>query len=428
METRTKRLAVTVTLTSSLALGRYDLRAQETAGDACLPGARLRGAAAQVLLADGACPAGHRDGPRHVGPADCPFGTLFEGEAPALFRDCLPARATDVLPATAMSCGHSPGFRTQRGPERGHGVFDTLIDRAFWETLRPGGLLYLPRCPRPECGARVEPCRSFYGRRAAAGTRSYFQSRVASRVLLRAAVDRARRVADPGTAHAVPVVAEAYRDDGEGPGGLQPTTFHGEVIVLDGENAALLADALRRVDHLGGGTSRGLGAVRVEVEDGAPESPLAGRLENFARGVSVRRSQYARLAPLSSASLEGAYFTIDLRSDALLRRHGWEPTVVLHADLLQSATGVGDPSLSLVRAYAEPGWRGGWHEAWGLPRPVELVARRGSCYLFRTNDLGAWTGALEALEWTGLGARTSEGYGDVRVCDPFHLVLREQAV
>src|SRR5437764_9500763 len=144
--------------------------------------------------------------------------------------------------------------------------------------------------------------------------------------------------------------------------------------------------------------------------------------------VAHRREQYGRLAPQSAASLEGAYFSVDLRSDALLRRGGWEPTTVLDAELLGVATGVEDPSLTLVRAYAEPEWRGGWQAAWGLPRPTELVARRGSCYLFRTTNLAAWTAVLEALEATGVGARTAEGYGEVRVCDPFHLVLREHAV
>ena len=101
---------------------------------------------------------------------------------------------------------------------------------------------------------------------------------------------------------------------------------------------------------------------------------------------------------------------------------------MLDVDLLRAATGVGDTSLTLVRAYAEPAWRGGWQAAWGLPRPTELVARRGSCYLFRTANLPTWTEALTALEERGVGARTAEGYGEVRVCDPFHLVLRERAV
>jgi CRISPR-associated protein Csx10 len=425
MDTSWKRLAVTITLASPLALGDHKPGGQSAAVRDYVPGARLRGAAAEVLLADGGCPPEHRAPHGHCGATDCAVGALFAGPNAAVFTDCLPADAPDVLPATAVSCQHAPGFRTQPGPERGHGVFDTLVDRAFWEILQPAGLLYAPRCPEPECRARVARFTGSYGRGASGGARSYAAARVPTQVLARAAVDRPSRTAATDLRYSLPVIAEAASD---GRGGTRPTTFRGEVLVADEAHGARLAEALGRVERLGGGGSRGLGTVAVTVTDAAPPLPLAERMEVFARAVSVRRGQYARLAPLSAASLEGSYFSIDLRSDALLRREGWEPTTVLDADLLRAAAGVADPSLRLVRAYAEPGWHGGWNTAWGLPRPTELVARRASCYLFRSTDPGGWMAALEALELRGVGQRTAEGHGRIRVCDSFHLVLREQAV
>ncbi|HLH25047.1 MAG TPA: CRISPR-associated RAMP protein Csx10 [Chloroflexota bacterium] len=420
-----KRLGVTITLESPLALAERQPDGQSVEGLDYVPGARLRGAAAAVLLAEGACPPAHREANGRCRAADCPVGALFGGPAAAVFGDCLPADAPELLPATAVSCQRVPGFRTQLGPERGHGVFDTLIDRAFWEILQPAGLLYTPRCPEPGCQARVVRYAGCYGRGASGGARSYTAARVPTRVLARAGVDRRTRTTAAGRAYTVPVVADVVADAG---GGTRQMAFRGEVLVPDDANGARLADALARVEQLGGGGSRGLGAVRVVTAEVPPPSPLAERLEVFARAVSVRRGQYARLAPLSAASLEGSYFSLDLRADALLRRRGWAPTTVLDADLLRAATGVADPSLTLVRAYAAPAWRGGWNAAWGLPRPTELAAARGSCYLFRTTDLAAWNAALEALEWQGIGLRTAEGYGRVHVCDPFHLVLREQAV
>ena len=62
----------------------------------------------------------------------------------------------------------------------------------------------------------------------------------------------------PGLAYTVPVIAEAAAD---GHGGLRTTAFRGEVLLPDDTTGALLTAALRRVDHLGGGGSRGLGAV-----------------------------------------------------------------------------------------------------------------------------------------------------------------------
>src|SRR5581483_4762706 len=121
-------------------------------------------------------------------------------------------------PATAMTCEHAPGFRTQPGSARGHGVFDTLVDRAFWEILQPAGLLYSPRCPEPDCRARVQRYAGSYGRGASGGARAYAAGRVPTGLLARAAVDRRNGVAAPEMAYVVPVVAEAAPD---GRGGLR---------------------------------------------------------------------------------------------------------------------------------------------------------------------------------------------------------------
>jgi CRISPR-associated protein Csx10 len=421
-----QRLAVTITLESPLALGERKPGGQATHVLDYLPGARLRGAVAEALLDEGADD----------------LGALFDSPGAAIFRDARPAAVfrdggqgtsdapADVLPATAMSCRRHPGFRgvpTRQAAagERPHGVYDTLLDRAFLETLNPAGLLYRPRCAERSCEAWAAPFRGYYAARGVGGAASYARAHVPGRLLARVALDRHRRVAADELLYTVPVLGE-LADDGEEP--PRPTVFHGEVLVPDDANGARVAAALERVDHLGGGGSRGLGAVRITTAPAPAPDPLDARLDRFRGAVARRREQYARLAPLSAASLDGAYFSIDLRADALLRRQGWEPTTLLDAELLRAATGVDDPSLTLVRAYAEPDWRGGWQAAWGLPRPTELVARRGSCYLFRTANAAAWTAALEALEATGVGARTTEGYGEVRVCDPFHLVLREHAV
>ncbi len=95
--------------------------------------------------------------------------------------------------------------------------------------------------------------------------------------------------------------------------------------------------------------------------------------------------------------------------------------------MLQEATGVRDDSLKLVRSYAGLGYRGGWQSAWGLPKETEAVATMGSVYVFWAEDIGRWQAALAGLEATGIGHRRMEGFGRVRVCDEFHLILREGA-
>jgi CRISPR-associated protein Csx10 len=422
------RLAVTVRLASPLAVSERRPGGQAATGLDYIPGARLRGAVADVLLRQGECPAAHRDEQGCCAAEDCAIGRLLTGAQSAQFRDALPLGASEVLPATAMTCAVLPGFQVVGAADQAHGVFDTLLDRALWEILAPSGLLYEPTCPARRCGAPAERFEGFYGRQAIGGKLAYVAGRVPSRLLARAGVDRQRGAGSDDLAYTVPVIAEATRTGADPTGPLARTTFHGEVLLADQGDYALLADALRRVTRLGGGRSRGFGVVEVAVETATPAEPLGARLERFTRAMVARRGQYARLAPLSVAALEGSFFCLTLQSDAVLRRGGWEPTTVLDAELLQAYARVDDPTLSLVRTYAQPAWRGGWQVAWGLPRPPEAVARRGSCYLYRTSNLAAWTAALDRLELVGVGERTADGFGQALVCDPFHLNLRDQAV
>ena len=293
-----QRLAITITLESPLALGERKPGGQATHVLDYLPGARLRGAVAEALLDEGADD----------------LGALFDSPGAAIFRDARPAAVfrdagqgtadapADVLPATAMSCKRHPGFRgaptRQAAPgERPHGVYDTLLDRAFLETLNPAGLLYRPRCAERSCEGWAAPFRGYYAAHGVGGAASYARADVSSRLLARVALDRRRRVAADELLYTVPVLGE-FADDGEEP--PRPTVFHGEVLVPDDANGARVAAALERVDHLGGGGSRGLGAVRITTAPAAAPDPLAARLDRFRGAVARRREQYARLAPLSA--------------------------------------------------------------------------------------------------------------------------------
>jgi CRISPR-associated protein Csx10 len=62
-------------------------------------------------------------------------------------------------------------------------------------------------------------------------------------------------------------------------------------------------------------------------------------------------------------------------------------------------------------------------------KDVELVTNRGSVYLFSVDSAhrGQWSEALRQLEEKGVGDRTVEGFGQVRVCDEFHWIFREEA-
>jgi CRISPR-associated protein Csx10 len=89
--------------------------------------------------------------------------------------------------------------------------------------------------------------------------------------------------------------------------------------------------------------------------------------------------------------------------------------------MLQERCQVDDDSLLLVRAYSGYDLRGGWNVAWGLPKDVDVVVPMGSVFVFWTRHPEHWDEALLDLERRGVGERTVEGFGQVRVCDAFHI-------
>ncbi len=101
--------------------------------------------------------------------------------------------------------------------------------------------------------------------------------------------------------------------------------------------------------------------------------------------------------------------------------------VGLEHELLQLNTDEKDNFLKLEVVYSSYNYRSGWNAAWGLMKDIELVTDRGSVYLFSTNQPDLWIEKLKDLELKGVGDRTSEGFGQVQVCNEFHSVFREKA-
>ena len=450
---------------SPLAIGERKPGGQFRESWPYIPGSLVRGAVAEILLRgakdDHDCNGYHQDNPEQR--EGCLFYRTFLGKAPALFGNAYPAPYDGeypapgdgmprVIPATAVTCKDRSGFarhsrsgcRLADEPEP-HGVFDTLIDRLCCEELEPAGMLYRPSCPRydpanPQCSGRVDKFTGFYVARKgrslyqwlkegcqAEGLFKFEKTSVPQRILTRVALNRRRGVAEEGLLYSPFVLTEGERITGEKGVESQPSRFVG-LIWAPKDLAEVVRDALEKVDYIGGSASRGLGRVEVRITERFASSTVEERLEAFNQVLRKRWELYKRLGGGTEHSHDkGYFFVIGLQSDAILKREGWLPTMVLNEEMLQEAAGVRDASLKLIRSYATYGYRGGWQSAWGLPKEVEVTARMGSCYVFWTQDIGLWEPALARLEITGIGERRAEGFGRVRVCDEFHLILKEVA-
>jgi CRISPR-associated protein Csx10 len=404
-----ERLSVTIEAQSPLCFSERRPAGQFRESTEYVPGSALRGAVADLMVRDGL-----------KGSAE--FRVLFEGERPAVFTNAYPAPY--VLPATAISCKAEGGLLG----EGKHGVVDTLIERLCFEALEPGGLLYAPKCgySLPDggrCEARMEQHAGFYHRDGDL----FRHGRVNLRLLTRVAINRRRAVAEDELLYSPIVISEgSYGSDGN----YRPASFQATVTTPAG--AHLLSQYLGRVGHLGSGASRGLGQVRLQVEekpvnDAEELGSLRQRLEELNTAI---RECWNRVKKLPGCGRpdhspeDGTYFTIDLYSDAVLKEDGWLPTMVLSERMLRQRCKVNDDSLRLVRAYSGCDYRGGWNVAWGLPKDVDLVVPRGSVFLFWTRHPDRWVSALLEVERWGIGERTAEGFGQVRICDEFHVMAR----
>ena len=209
-------------------------------------------------------------------------------------------------------------------------------------------------------------------------------------------------------------------------------TYRSAILVPDAE----LGDRLKafiesHTFRLGGSASRGLGKVEIRANDDKIVEAVDLRLEDFNRELEKQWKRWSSVFGQTKDNRlsERTYFTLDLQSDAILIDN-WRRTTVISESLLKQFTGLQDPDLKLEVAYSSYDYCSGWNSAWGLMKDVELVTNKGAVYLFSVNKEREeeWIEALEELELKGVGDRTCEGFGQVRICDEFHLVFRPEAV
>lgn len=402
-----KEIQLTIKALSPLAIGRQKPGGSISEAQEYIPGSVIRGAVASQML---------RQSPQSGDQPGGDFQTLFVDEGAAIFSNAYPTGSglrSYVLPATAVSSKTFPGFRTEK-PRNG-GVFDTLIDSFCAEGY---GHLYDPNCPKD--GGRLEPFGGFYSLE----DNQYRSHSVSTRLLTKVGINRRRATAQEQVLYSVQVINETQKK------GREDTLFSGTIRLEDAELAQVLAEYLTSNNlRLGGSTSRGLGKVEIQAEISDYQSKTESRVHSFNQVLRSRWQTWGALFGSPQTPLPEAcqFFTLDLQSDTILNDQ-WRRTTVISPAMLCQMAGVDDSDLTLQATYSSYDYRSGWNAAWGLMKDAELVTIKGAVYLFSTPNLEAWLPALAMLERKGVGERTTEGFGQVQVCNEFHHVFREAAV
>ncbi|MCP4425755.1 MAG: hypothetical protein GY803_14770 [Chloroflexi bacterium] len=437
-----------------------------------LPGSVLRGAVAAALMAGWSADEKRIPHPGQCDdPATCSFcQALYPHDpdgnplSPPIFHDCYPALQgaglSQPFPHTARTCKRHAGFIRPEDDTPRHGVMDTLIRQAAakdMDTLicqaaakdAEAATPYVYELICPECGEALKtPEEGYYGRLDA----RYYAPRPINRRFSRTAINRKRQTAQDRQLFTLTVMGEQMKTDMVGKGSPETAVTRLAGLVETGNaDAGLLRDALKGIRWLGSGGSRGLGEVaQVRVANAPPERgqtvtaadfqrqvangrftlpakanprDLGVRLVVFNQIVQQERAFYKALG--CQTALPGRwYFSIDLLSDTFVADKGL-PTLKLTADMLRLH------GATLDFMAAAPVDRGGWVNAWGLPRPRQVGIQAGGVYLFRVDSaesdiIAPLFTRLQELEATGLGADRERGAGLIQVCAPFHQEVTSQ--
>jgi CRISPR-associated protein Csx10 len=311
---------------------------------------------------------------------------------------------------------------------------DSLYARVCWERQQPAALIYAPtdKDGRPWEGAG--------GRFYTLDGAQVRTRRVTQRALTRVGINRRRGTAEDRRLYSPLVLSEVTpmpprdtqgRITDDATPVPQPTQFLGGVVVPESDAEVLLA-ALQHVTHLGGRQTTGLGAVETHVIGAPATAEAADAIERRITAMTQRFHAQVRLytalggaewrddagndAPLGA----GAFFTINLLSDAILLDQGWLPTNTYTPEMLRAATGI---DAQLVRSFALTKIVSGWNVSWRGPKPTSVATVMGGVFVFQaqrplTTEEYA---ALARLQLDGIGERRAEGFGQVRVCDAFHV-------
>jgi len=422
-----QRIELEIKALSALAIARQ--KAGGSIGEAVdyIPGTVIRGAvAAQILdLSNG------RSADLTENGGD--FQALFLSDNPAIFQNAYPSalqikkhpvpqdriKEIRVLPGTALSSKNKPGFKCKEKDREKNGVFDTLIDRFCAEAY---GYPYDPNCP--EDGGRVDAAGiSFYCKI----DDEYHSIKVNKRLLTRVGINRRRATSEEEILYSLEVLNESQEKK-------QTPVYYRGAILVEEDLAESLRDFIQQRHQnfrLGGSTSRGLGKVEINTKKPVDAKiDVSARIAEFNKKLEWRWDKWGVFGnPIKELPANRTYFTLDLQADAILTEN-WRRTTVISEKMLHQFAGVKDKdeSLRLEAAYSSYEYLSGWNAAWGLMKDVELITQKGSVYLFSTTQPGPWIQRLGELEMRGLGDRTCEGFGQIQICNQFHLVFREERV
>ena len=399
-------------------------------------GSVWRGALARVLLQDIGIAGKSNES------VDPTFKQIFLGDQAAHFGflypirqhadELMPMTTTFVAPLTARTCKLESGFLS----EGKGGVYDGVKNRLYEASkgLAPyTGKQGPGTCPH--CDKRLKRMRGFVARYESNGQEKYETASLRRRSFVRVGLNRYTETAQESVLYVLDALVPGpgkVKKDKKGKKREEPITFvgvwHGNKEQLTTLKKLLDASLLPERQkgytlRIGTARARGMGKVNLRFGDWqeqvGQQAELAKRLDQL-----QPREKGQLLDP------KHLYASLTLRAPLqLLDKYGL-PTTQVTLETLRAYNNNLPAGLQILRDYSiveQETWTG-WSAAWKLPKPVTIALAAGSVLLIRTptsqrEALLCW---LTKLEQEGLGERRAEGWGEILLCDSFHITHDEK--
>ncbi|MGH2498444.1 MAG: RAMP superfamily CRISPR-associated protein [Ktedonobacteraceae bacterium] len=337
-----------------------------------------------------------------------------------------------ALPKTAQSCKRFSGFvplpdENVEKDER-HGARDTLLDWAAFELgskaqeagqpIEVSSLLNPLQahkyCTHAGCGRPMDHLDGFYRR---IRDKKLAQAEAEKRLQTHTGINRDTGTVQEGILYNRSVFQEHTRFWGllKLPDSLvTPLQTFVEEVGLSG------------LVRVGTGRTRGMGKVYLSID---PLQAEQHNIETFRDNLKMFDDKLRQVAqhwfpPKEyDLALKPFYFAVTLHSPVILRDSLLRYAGTFDKQTLAALLGLPADTFDLLYQSASTRRVTGWNELWGTPRMNEFAIDTGSVFLFSsTVELhDQLCDALFKLEEEGAGERRAEGFGRLRISDPFHL-------
>lgn len=332
------------------------------------------------------------------------------------------------VPRSASSCKYDGGFAKE------HGVFDALLTQLERDETPSSDLKSRKLRQCPKCQAPLEPLDNAWliakwGGSLDGGSALDYDPvvRLNTHVGIGPAVGKDANIADEGRLFSLQHF----------PAG---TRFRGWIAV----GAGTVEEALEKFGLQDGTATlrvgrrrHSYGALNVSVMESNTQSPwtnshgaLATRWHQFQKYLSCEKRLKERIQKRLPDNFEEFYiFSLSCLTDLILLDDFLRPcraiTAAQVARWLNLPWSKDETSVWCLNLRTGARLIAGWNAAHRLPKENDAAIEKGSVFLFaiQKNALEetALLEKLANLENCGVGWRRSEGFGQIVVCDPFHL-------